>query len=212
MITSSYLDKRRYNRYFVDLRNLYQRKEIVVYTGLTLSLFALAFFGIFALRPTFITIAGLVKEIQDKKIVEQKLQTKINNLRQAQGNYAQVAGSVSIVNQALPPNPSLSELIYQIEVLAQKSNLTINSINFSPVDLQGKSKTQKASTKLTGVSDIRFDLSVKGDFEGLKNFLESLGKSRRLVMIDSFAISKGKVEETALVFIISSRSFYSPKE
>ena len=39
----------RYQHYFVDIRRLYQKREVVVYTGLTLTLLTIAFFGVFAL-------------------------------------------------------------------------------------------------------------------------------------------------------------------
>lgn len=213
MIPDPRLNARRYQRYFVDLRALYQRKDVVIYTGLTLSLFAVAFFGLFALRPTLVTIASLTKEIRSKRETEQKLQTKINDLRQAQINYAQVASSVYLVNQALPTNSSLPEIIYQIEGLAQKNNLTLNSLTFMPVDIINKNPKQKSVSKtFSPASEIGFDLTIKGNYENIKAFLDSLEKLRRIIIVDSFRLNQTKVEEeTTMNLNLAGRAFYIEK-
>lgn len=210
-----HFDKHRYQRYFVDLRTLYQKREIVVYTGLILSLFAIAFFALFALKPTFVTIAALYKEIQVKKELNEKLQNKINTLRQAQINYAQVANSIHIVNDALPPNPALSEIIYPLEGLAQRANLNLTTISFSPVNLEGKNPQEKTlpKTSLGNAQEVKFDLSLRGDYKNIKLFLDSLEKLRRIIIIDSFILNKTKIEETSTMTLnLSGRAFYLPKE
>lgn len=212
--SSSLIDRRTYSRYFVNLQSLYRKRDVVLYTGITLTLFAMAFFGLFALRPTLTTIATLVKEIKDKKEIEVKLQKKINDLRTAQTNYASVAGSVSYVNQALPSDPSLSDVVYQIEITAQKTQVAIKSINFSSVDLLGETlKTKKASGLHPDLVEVEFELSAIGEFENLKSYLASLEKIRRLMIIDSFIYNQKKIEETqTLTLNLRGRAFYLPKK
>ncbi|MDP3955525.1 MAG: type 4a pilus biogenesis protein PilO [bacterium] len=209
MSLSNRFANRQYQRYFVDLQALYQRKEVVVYTGLTLSLFTIAFFGIFALKPTLTTIVGLYREIEDKKVVNQQLQDKINDLRDAQNNYAQVAGSVYVINQALPENPSLVDLVYQIEILGQNEGLSLASVNFSPVDLQGKAPNRKSDSKIYNGTEINFDVTLKGDYQNLKNFLDATEKLRRLIIVDSFSFNQTQTEEvTFLTLNLTGKAFY----
>lgn len=207
-------DYRRYRRYFVNLAALYQKKEVIVYTGLTLSFLAIAFFGLLALRPTLVTIANLLKELEDKKEINQKLQTKINNLNQAQVSYSQVAKTIVLVDQALPQNHSLTEIVYQIEVLAQKSSLTLRSVAFESVNLQGQEPSKKAVSKTTsGLNEIIFSLTASGEFTNLQTFLASLENLRRIITIDSFSLSQVRGEETPIINLnLSGKAYYLAKE
>ncbi|MDP3998441.1 MAG: type 4a pilus biogenesis protein PilO [bacterium] len=204
------LSNRRYFRYFVDLRTLYKKKEIVVYTSLILSLFTITFFGLFALRPTLVTVAGLIKETQEKGAINKKLQSKIDNLTQAQQNYSKLGASVEILNQAFPKEPELSSLIYQIEILAQKTNIQLLSLNFTPVDLVAADSQEKKSKKTdSGFNEVNFDLTAKGDFASLKNFLLSLDTLRRIVLVDSFTINQSKMDDRqGMGLSINGKAFY----
>lgn len=194
---------RRYQRYFVDLQALYQKREIKLYTGLILSLLTVAFFGLFALKPTLTTIASLVGDLQDKKAINQKLQEKINNLSRAQTNYSQTINSLGLLDQALPRNPSVSQIAYQIEILAQKSNLIVRSINFESVNMKGESPKQK--------NEVSFDFTLSGDFQSLKNFLGSLENIRRIMTISSFSLSKSKnVENQTMTLNVLGKAYFLP--
>ena len=76
MALESSMRHQRYQRYFVDLSRFYQKKQTRVYTGLVLTILTTIFFLIFAIRPTLITIAGLIKKIEDQKIIVEKLDKK----------------------------------------------------------------------------------------------------------------------------------------
>ncbi len=73
-------DYLRYRSYFLNVLNLYKRKEdLRMFLEIMLSLSAISFFSIFALRPTFLTIATLLKEINAKKGTIITMDTKIKN-------------------------------------------------------------------------------------------------------------------------------------
>ena len=101
----------RYHRYFLSTRALYKKRAVVVYTGIILTLATITFFALFAIKPTVTTIASLVKEINSKKVVDQKLQTKINSLRQAQTNYSLISDKLVLIDQVLPQEPNLINLM-----------------------------------------------------------------------------------------------------
>lgn len=206
MISGQKIDYRRYRRYFIDLGSRYaKKKEAKIYTGITLSLLTVAFFGIFALRPTFITIASLIREQKDKEIISEQLEQKINNLRQAQTSYSLVVNSINFVNQALPQDSSLAVFAYQIEALAQGESLTIKSLTFDSTPLlENKQDSQ--------LKEVVFSLSLSGDFGKMKNFLSSLTNLRRIVTIESVDFSQStKEEESTLTLNISGKTHYFPK-
>lgn len=206
---------RQYRRYFVNVKALYKKKEVIVYTGLTLTLLAIAFFGVFALKPTLTTIAALFKEIENQKIINQKLQTKINALSQAQVNYSLATTNLKLVDEALPKDPDLSQIIYQIEVLAQKEGVTIRSLSFEPVPLLGELPLKTVGKEKTfGPQEIGVSLGLSGNYENLKSFLSSLENLRRLASIESFTFAGRKTEEgeTSLSLNLTGTIYYLTEE
>ncbi len=198
----------RYQHYFVDIRRLYQKREVVVYTGLTLTLLTIAFFGVFALKPTIVTIASLVKEQQSKKQIDRELQTKINALASAQANYTLMENSLPLVDDALPAEPSLSQIVYQLEILVQQEGLTITSLAFEPVTLVGEPKEQRVAKKVPGPSTLSFSFSLTGNFENLTRLVSSLEQLRRIVTIDSLTFTQRTSEEGQVMSLNLSGKVY----
>lgn len=191
-------DYRTYKRYFVNVQHLYKRRDVVVYTGLTLSLLAIAFFGLFALRPTIATIAALIKEIDQKREIEVKLEKKLETLRTASTNYSLVADARVLVEETLPEKPYLAQLVYQLEGLAQELGLAINSLGFDEVALLGKRQKAKPK-KIAGPSEIAFSISLTGNYPALSSFLASLEELRRTIKVTSFGFSMSQKEEIEII-------------
>jgi Tfp pilus assembly protein PilO len=211
MIPRTLTEYHRYSRYFKELPKIYQKKETVVYTGLILTLLSVSFFAVFAIRPTIITIVSLYREIQTQKEINNQLQKKINTLSSAQSNYTLAEPYLPLIDEAIPPTPSLSQVTLQFETLAQKNNLTINSLSFEPSVLLGKDPTKKEKKKTSSLQNLSFSLSLNGNFEDLEKFLDSLSQLRRIITIDSSSFSKKEStegEETETINLNISGKFY----
>jgi len=191
----------RYRRYFTDIRRFYRLKKVRVYTEIVLSILAVAFFLFFAIKPSIVTITGLIKEIKDKKLVTQKLEEKINNLNLAQQEYFSVQNDLYLLDQALPKDPQISLLIKQLEVLAFKEGVSLNAVQYSPLDIKKKLVTGELQT-------VEFGLVVSGSYQNLKNFLFSLSNFRRTFQIEGFNFKTPKKEEEGLSLSISGKTFY----
>ncbi len=202
----------RYHRYFVRVKGLYDKREVVVYTGLILTLITISFFALFAIKPTITTIAGLFKTIEQKKEIDKKLQIKINTLRQAQTNYSLISDKIALVDQTLPLEPSLTDLIYQIEILAQTHNVELRSLGFESSYLLGEEK--KKGRKVGDYPSINFTLASGGDFENVNGFLDSLENLRRVTGIETVTVKGIEDEETGLFTLnisLQLESFYLTK-
>jgi len=193
----------RYRRYFTDIRRFYRLKKVRVYTEIVLSILTVSFFLFFAIKPTVITITGLIKEINDKKMVVQKLEEKISNLNLAQQEYLLVQNDLYLVDQTLPEDPQISVLVRQIEGLCSKTGVSLEGVQYSPLDI--KSKIFKNEPQ-----PIEIKLVVSGDYQNLKNFLYSLDNFRRIFKIDSFGFKTSK-EGEKLTLSISGKTFYLQK-
>lgn len=204
-------DYHRYQRYFVDLRGLYKHKKVIVYTGLTLTVLAVSFFSFFALKPTITTILSLVRETKEKRDIDQKLQTKINAIRVAETNLSAAGNAIKLLDDSLPAEPRLSQIIYHLEFLAQEENLTILSLGFEPVAILGTNKDARNRVKkgVNEPTEVNFSLTAVGNFENLSRFLDKIENLRRIVMIDTFNLNSNQTEMGQLInFSLNGRFFY----
>jgi type IV pilus assembly protein PilO len=195
----------RYRRYFVGLGALYKKKQARVYTGIVLSIFTVSFFGFFAIRPTLVTISGLLKEIKDKKEVVKQMDDKITALSNAQINYNQIEDELFLVDQSLPLDPDLASLMKQLEVLARDNSITLESIQYNKTNLLGeteKEEGQKAS----------FTISLSGNYDNLKQFLHSLDNLRRIILVNSFSFTTKTEEESQILMLnVTAKAYYLTK-
>jgi len=190
----------RYRRYFTDVKRFYRQKKVRVYTEIILSLLAIAFFLFFAIKPTLITITGLIKEIKDKKMITQRLEEKINNLNLAQKEYFATQDDFYLIDQALPKDPQISVLIKQFEILASKNGVSLEGIQYSSLDIKNKIVS-------TNYQTVDFKMAVSGDYQSLKNFLSSLSNFRRLFRVKGFGFKTSK-KEGQLSLSIDGETFF----
>lgn len=193
----------RYRRYFLDIGQFYKKKKVRVYTEIVLSLLTVSFFLVFAIKPTLTTIAGLVKTIEDQKLVSKTLAEKINALGLAQTEYNLVTNDIYLIDEALPKDSQISLLVKQLEVLARRSEITIETIRFDQVYLKGIS----SSTKET-VPSVNFSFAASGEYQNLKLFLKSLSSLRRIIQVESFAFKTGKAESLLLTLSLNGKAYF----
>ncbi len=192
----------RYQHYFIGAKALYKKKKTRVYTSIILSILTVAFFGFFAIRPTLVTIGGLLKEIKDKKAVVEQMDQKIDNLTKAQMNYSQIENELNLVGESLPQNPALPILIKQLESLARLSSVNLESIRYEKTNLQGElAKEESQATS--------FNIALTGSYQNLKQFLNSLDTLRRIISVESFVFSSKIEEEIQIMALtINAQAYY----
>ena len=206
---------RRHRHYFVDLSRFYQKKQVRVYTGLVFSLITIVFFLIFAIRPTLVTITGLIKEIKDKKEVTEKLENKISQLTSAQAEYQQIQKELYLVDEALPVNANFPLLALQLEALARKDALKIGSLQYEKIALRTEG-LKAANIKDKGdlhkiIPGVGFNLSVSGDYSQLKTFIGNLLSLRRSILLDDYSI-QSKSKEKVLTLTLKGRAVWLEPE
>src|SRR3989304_278866 len=88
----------RYKSYFLNVVGQYrERADIKAYIEILLSLATISIFAVFALRPTLLTIAELIKEIDTKKQTLIKMEDKIENLSSAHTLYDRERSRINIL-------------------------------------------------------------------------------------------------------------------
>lgn len=205
------MGSRQYKRYFVDIGRIYKvNKKVRVYTEIILSLAAISFFLVFAIKPTLVTITELITTIKDQRLVVAQLQNKITALSVAQSEYNLASGDLYLVDEALPKDSQMAALVKQIEVVASQSGATLNSIKFDPVTLKEVVASPKEISQIAAqtAKEINFSLTVAGDYLNLKEFLRRLNALRRVIAVETFSLKIKKAESQTLTLGISGRAYY----
>lgn len=214
MATGWKKDYFRYKDFFLNILNLYNTKpNLRIYLELTLSIFTIIIFAIFAIKPTILTVIELNNEIKSKTSLVQELNTKIKNLQTAGQILQTNANDLLYLEQALPDTAKPDNLVKQFEVLALESNVKIVGISSSDVIINGKPNDKKRSGDQSSVAlnadELAFSISISGDYQSLINYLTKLENLRRPLKIDSIAINSTNTDNGKVIsLLINGRTPY----
>jgi Tfp pilus assembly protein PilO len=164
------------------LERFYQNPVAVVSFELFLSIGAIIFFALFAIRPTLLTMSDLLKEIEDKRELNEKLVQKIAALSSAQTQYLNLEDRLHVLDEAIPANPELIGVLKIIEKIASEQQLVISQINLPEIP---EENTEKVSFSEMKRQSLPMTVSVSGDYQSIRSFVEELMKSRRTLIVES---------------------------
>ncbi len=189
-------DYLRYKSYYLDILNLYKRREdLRIFLEIILSLVTISFFSLFALRPTFLTIAVLLKEINTKKETIVKMDAKIENLQTAQNILSQESARIPILELSIPTFPQPQNFVHQIEGIAVAAQTQILGIRVDEIPLKG-------DVPVKDQGEMGFSVSATGSFQNLFSFLKNLENLRSPVKIDILGISLAKKEQGNILTLV----------
>ena len=193
-----------YRSYYNQMRLLYQQPVAQVSTALILTLFTIAFFGFFAIRPSFVTISELVKEIEEKREIDQKMTQKINSLTSAQDEYLQFKDTLEVYNRAVPDDLELENTVALLEYLVSTSKTEIRSLSLIDVPIVGEPSSEQT---LVGDSfpSLQVRLVADGDEASLLGLLSRLSDQQRLMLVETTTFSVPNEEDVEAEMRMSVR-------
>lgn len=179
------------------LEQFYRQPIAKVSLELLLTIGSVIFLAVFAIQPTLVTMSDLVKEIEEKKVVNQKLSQKVAALASAQSEFLSLKPQIELLDQALPTVPNIVYDLKLIEKMASENSILITGLNMPelpPEEAPINSKDlERQSTPVT--------VTAQGDYLSIRNFVEQLKNSRRSVSVNSVVFSlknaRGKSSLTA---------------
>jgi Tfp pilus assembly protein PilO len=104
------------------LLDFYKNPVAMVSLELIFSILAVVFFAVFAVKPTLQTMSLLVKEIEDKRALDEQLAQKIASLNTAQAQYQQFSSQFYLLDEAMPKTASLMTGLKIVEKLPEIIN------------------------------------------------------------------------------------------
>ncbi len=192
-----------YTRYYVYIKPVLKNPYIKTYGTVILSLIAITFFSIFAIRPTLRTIVTLQKDIQTQSGMLGQLTAKSGNLELAINNYNSLdSESLRKLNSLMPNKITPGSLVANLSNMAQQHQASISGLQFHPFDID---LTQDSPQKETELREVSFTFNVSGSYESLVKILDAISFSKQLIIIDSVSLNKG---ETGVSMTVSGKTYY----
>lgn len=206
----------RYRELLLNVVTIYkQRPDLKAFLEILLSLGTISFFGIFALKPTFLTIGQLITEVRGKEEIVAKMEQKINDLNTAQSFFSQQPEKISLVKSAIPEIPEPQTFVRQIEGVAAKDSVNVLGISLGEVTLVGTTASKSATEEIPlpqGALGLNYSISISGNYPALFSFLSEFENLRRPVKIDNLGITSSETEQgKVIIMVISGRTPYLEK-
>ena len=171
------------------LLQFYQHPVAQVSLELFLSIGAVIFFALFAIRPTLLTMSDLIKEIEDKRKLDQQLNQKIVALSSAQTEYLSLEPQLAVLDEAIPTSPQLLESLKILEKVASERRLVISTMSVSEIpDETAVTNPDRTLSRQT----IAVKLIVEGEYLQIRQFIEDLRNTRRVFVVESVTFSTGE--------------------
>ena len=189
----------RYKTYFLDVMGRSrERSDIRVYLEILLSLATVSIFSVFALRPTLLTIAELIREIQAKKTTLTTMDEKIVNLSRAHSLFNEQGSRIELLKISIPERASPESFSRQIEGLSEKHKVAIAQITTGEANILG-AKVPKEVKKEGGeeplpvnANELEFSLKTRVSLEEYNQvaaFINDFEKLRLPAKIDLLKLS-----------------------
>lgn len=201
----------RYKEFFLNISALYKEKaDLRAFLEIVMSITAVIVFLLFALKPTALTIVGLLKQIDEEKQTLSALNQKIKDLGTAKTLLTQNQGFISIIDIAVPSFPNPDILSKQAQGLASKNSVDVLGIAINQVVLSGNIPTTKTPPDIKpmpdGAHEMSFSISVRGNYTNLINFIKDIENMRVATKIDNIGISSSVTDTgRVIVAVISGR-------
>ena len=169
----------RYRQYYVNLRRFYQKPVARVSFFVLLSFMTVVFFSVFAIRPTVTTIGALIRDIEDKRRINDQLSIKIKALDEVQAVVISMRNDVPLVTDALPESAALGRLTQEMEFVAKSKGVVVTGMRFQPVTLTDPA----TSDKQLKAKAVDWSISVGGTLENLRAFVDDLERLDRVLVL-----------------------------
>lgn len=193
----------RYKYYYLKLKDFSSQPITKASLSLVASLLTVSILAIFAIKPTLTTIAKLINQINNDKKIENQLALKIISLKEIQKRLEEIKPFLPVIEKALPSNHSFSRIEREIEYLAFKDQILLESVNVGQfwivdkVNSDPETDSENQDNNLVYLENqtepvfkLDLNLSVSGTYKNLKQFLFDLENIDRIIKIDNLNFSK----------------------
>ncbi len=163
------------------LTRFYQKPVAWISLELILSISLVILLAVFAIQPTLITMSNLTKEIQDKKELAKKLDQKIAALNTAQGIMTSLDDKLPSLEDAIPTQPRLLNVLKVLEKSATDTGVIITNISVPTIPDESQVDLSKGLTQVS----FPVNVSITADYLSIRRYIESLKEYKRVFLIQN---------------------------
>ena len=204
-------DNQSFNRYYIQIKKVWERPTVRKFSEATATLFLIAFFLLAALKPTIETIFTLNKKIADARGTEVVMTKKIADINLAQSLYQQIESDLPLVDEYFPPEAKAQALVNIMGQNVKSSGINTAGMSFDLSSYYYINATASAvAAAKNEPNKITFNFGAKSDYENIWNFLNNLTQAKRLILLDRISLSK-LGSEKAIDFSLNSKVLYEKK-
>jgi Tfp pilus assembly protein PilO len=171
---------------------------------------ALGFIGsiVFLDVPMIQGVLASKKEVENKQILFSEKEAFIKTVERLITKYKNNEEALNKLDVILPTDSDVPNLLVEMEALANEAGSAINDINILVTDDKGTSKAETArtggevSSEKTSVDYkiVRVDLTISGDYNALKKFLQAAEENMRLIDVESITFSNKTQDKSMPLF------------
>lgn len=185
------------NRYRKYLQTVQDKPLLRASFWVTFSLVLIIFMIVFALRPTLITIASLLGQIEQQKTIITQLDKKIVAVQKAGVQLQSLSNRVAIIDEALPSTSNWAAFISSAERMATESGVQISTITIGSATVKGSAAPSRTLTPVSpnsptlpeNVAGISFSISARGTYANAVDFINRIESTRRMIVLTDVQIS-----------------------
>lgn len=173
-----------------NLQQFYEKPVTRVSLELFLSLSTVIFFALFALRPTLNTMSRLVREIEEKRQVDDELSKKIAALSTAQNEFLTFRSRLSVLDTAVHQELSIENALIYLEYLSAEAGVSLSGLQIRefPLALPAASG-ERARTAEREIGIHTAQISFEGNIESVKRLFQMIESVRPLLAVQGFSVT-----------------------
>lgn len=172
------------------LMDFYQKPVARVSIELILSILVVILFALFAIRPTLLTMADLVKEIDDKKELSKQLDVKLASLASAKEQYDLYQPHFYLLDEAIPRSFDVVNTLKKLEKLAGEGELVIDSMSLSTVPEKINQELLSNYFEDYQREFLTINVKVVGSYLQIRDFVEKIMNLRQLIVVDQVMVER----------------------
>jgi Tfp pilus assembly protein PilO len=145
------------------------------------------------IKPNITTVFNLQRELETLQTIDTSYNNVIDKIINIQTTFETIRDSLFVIDESLPPNPDLSSLINNLKKTCVDSNINIDKLTISEINLKQDGKDKKNTGK------IEINLETVTTFEDFNKFIKSLLAQRRLKTVKNIIILKSDLTKDATI-------------
>ena len=163
-------------------------------------IFLIVLIGFFLVVPKYKKFETLKQKIDGKETELRYIESYFSDLERLSQKLKEHESQLSKIDFALPSDSSLSllSLINFLQTANSQNGLVfkkLSSFSITSPKIAAKAPVSIQPQPLSKIKEIHLGFEVSGSYSALKNFLETLEKSARLIEVEniSFSFEEGKI-------------------